>query len=483
MKAAPKKSAVTLSAGRETEHVTRELYKQNLELAERNKTLSLLRKIDELVLDSEVDAKEVAQKITQITLDEIDFSLVAIFVANKKRDTLAPYAMSTRVGSGTTQGDILRSIFNHKLPIKKDDSLISESRRTGKIMVAKSLDSLFGSKLGRHSADLLKKETGIKNWFVCPLGARWESIGVMIIGIPVAVSRLLPYRRTLIERLSSAVGVAIDNKLLYKEIQESSLRLRIANKRLRELDEAKDEFISMASHQLRTPLTSIKGYLSMLSEGDAGKLKPQQTEFTELALTSAQRMVYLIADMLNVSRINTGKLVIDKRAFDLGKTIKDEIKQLSRTAEAHGVKMKFSNGAPQLGLVNLDEGKMRQVIMNFLDNAMYYAPNSTVEVSLEGAGGKLRFSVRDHGIGVPEREKAKLFKKFYRAPNARQARPDGTGLGLYMAKMVVELQGGKILFDSQPGKGSTFGFEFPLASIKTRASKKSAPAIEPVTLK
>lgn len=277
-----------------------------------------------------------------------------------------------------------------------------------------------------------------------------------------------------IQNARSFEKIADFNLTLQERIKEATKRLRYQNQRLKELDEAKDEFISMASHQLRTPLTSIKGYLSMLNEGDAGKLSSKQGKFADLAYTSAQRMVYLIADMLNVSRINTGKLVIDKNSVDLEKVVRDEIRQLERTAKAHGVNIKLSTPHAKLPKVELDEGKMRQVIMNFLDNAMYYSPNSTIEVKLEAVSEKLRFSVKDHGIGVPKAEKEKLFKKFYRAPNAKKARPDGTGLGLYMAKMVVELQGGNIIFDSTEGKGSTFGFEFPLREIISQKPAKPA---------
>lgn len=291
----------------------------------------------------------------------------------------------------------------------------------------------------------------------------------------------------LLELLSKELALAVQNArsfekiadfniTLQERIEEATKRLAAQNKKLKELDEAKDEFVSMASHQLRTPLTAIKGYISMLQDGDAGKLNKQQANFADLAYTSAQRMVFLISDMLNVSRINTGKLVIEATELNLETVIKDEIAQLQRTAESRGVILHFHDVKQKIPNLMLDEGKMRQVVMNFIDNAIYYAPNSTIEIFLDKVGDRIRFRVVDHGIGVPEKEKHNLFAKFYRAGNAKQVRPDGTGLGLFMAKMVVEMQGGQVLFESIEGKGSTFGFSFPEHLPNKPVKKLSDPA-------
>lgn len=280
-----------------------------------------------------------------------------------------------------------------------------------------------------------------------------------------------------VQNARSFEKIADFNVTLQNRIHEATQRLKVQNQKLKELDEAKDGFISMASHQLRTPLTAIKGYLSMLIEGDAGKLAAKQHEFADLAFMSAERMVFLISDMLNVSRIQTGKLAIEKSPVDLEQIVNQEIKQLERTAESRSVVLNFDPPKPKLPMLSLDEGKIRQVVMNFMDNAIYYAPNTTVEISLAHVEDKVQFLVRDHGIGVPEKEKGHLFTKFFRAGNAQKARPDGTGLGLYMAKMVVELQGGDIIFDSHEGKGSTFGFEFSLDDLAVKGPAEAEATV------
>jgi signal transduction histidine kinase len=227
----------------------------------------------------------------------------------------------------------------------------------------------------------------------------------------------------------------------------------------------------MASHQLRTPLTSVKGYVSMVLEGDAGKIEPKQRELLESAFTSSQRMVYLIADLLNVSRLKTGKFVIESKEVDLPEIVAGEVDQLKETAKNRKLKLVYER-PKNFPTLMLDETKIRQVIMNFIDNAIYYTPaGGKIEVILEHNKHSVTYRVVDNGIGVPKEEQVKLFTKFFRAGNARKARPDGTGLGLFMAKKVVVAQGGAILFESNPGKGSTFGFTFPLSAVKVPKSQ------------
>ena len=234
-----------------------------------------------------------------------------------------------------------------------------------------------------------------------------------------------------------------------------------SNQKLKALDEAKDEFISMASHQLRTPLTSIKGYISMILEGDAGDVPEQQKDMLKTAFTSAQRMVYLIADLLNVSRLQTGKFVIEPVDSYLPDIVTEELAQLKEAATAKQISLIYDKPT-DFPRIKLDETKIRQVIMNFADNALYYTPaGGSVSIELNEKQRSVEFLVVDNGIGVPKAEQHKLFAKFYRAENARKARPDGTGLGLFMAQKVIIASGGSIIFRSQENKGSTFGFTFP----------------------
>lgn len=252
------------------------------------------------------------------------------------------------------------------------------------------------------------------------------------------------------------------NATLQQRIDVATKELRSSNAQLKHLDEVKDEFMSMASHQLRTPLTSIKGYLSMVIEGDAGTVTPQQQKLLQEAYNSSERMVRLIADFLNVSRLQTGKFIVDKAPIDMKDVVRGEVKDLELIAASHAMKLRLNVGKQPMPIF-ADEGKIRQVVMNFIDNAIYYShPKSTIVINLERVKNEAALTVVDTGIGVPEEEQAKLFSKFFRAGNARKARPDGTGVGLYLARRVVTAHGGSIIFSSKEGKGSTFGFRLPI---------------------
>ena len=235
-----------------------------------------------------------------------------------------------------------------------------------------------------------------------------------------------------------------------------------ATKKLKSLDNAKDEFISMASHQLRTPLTSVKGYISIVLEGDAGKLNPSQKQLLDQAFASSQRMVYLISDFLNVSRLQTGKFTIERTPVNLADIVQQEVHQLLSTATSRELRID-ANVPSDMPTLLLDEAKVRQAIMNFIDNAIFYShPGGVIKVDLVKTGKDITLTVQDQGIGVPASERHQLFTKFYRATNARTARPDGTGVGLFLAKKVVVAHGGVMIFNSVEGKGSTFGFRLPL---------------------
>ena len=310
---------------------------------------------------------------------------------------------------------------------------------------------------------------------VLRLSTREEFVGYLALGDKLSGDIYSSQDIEALEILGQELAVAISNSKAYEEIanfnmtlqdkvDDATKRLRVANNNLKELDKAKDEFISMASHQLRTPLTTIKGYLSMLSEGDAGKLTKQQKEFIDYSYSGSQRMVNLISDLLNVSRMSAGKFMIEKAPIDLAEVVDQEVFQLQSHAKAKNLDLIYKKPA-KLGLIELDENKTRQVIMNFIDNAIYYTKEGSVTVTLNKVGDNLELRVKDTGIGVPVEAQKKLFSKFFRADNAQTVRPDGTGLGLYLAKRVVEDQGGKIIFETTEGKGSIFGFSMPAKNI------------------
>jgi signal transduction histidine kinase len=454
-------------------HITQEMYQRNKELADINRTLSLLRTIDTLVLESKDSIKLLAAQITDAIGTVTEYPLVAIYgPSSLGTDKFEAYGINTR-GGLIIDKELLRDIkpnSKHRwYHSQESDQLLSVSH-----LSANQIAFYLGCGLG--SAEIIKSGP-IKSVFISRMTARQKLVGVILVGSTGPMGDFETADIHLLQRLTEAVGLALDNKLLFEENQQVLQQLKKANSRLRELDATKDEFISMASHQLRTPLTTIKGYLSMVLEGDVGPVTKKEKDMIRMAFDSAEHMVFLIADLLNISRLQSGKFLIQNKPTDLAKMIDVEVGQLKEAAENHHLTLSYKK-PDNFPVVALDDTKIRQVIMNFMDNAIYYTPaEGTITVSLEATDAAINFTVTDTGLGVPKNEQSHLFKKFYRAGNARKIRPDGTGLGLFMAKKVVIAQGGAILFNSTEGKGSTFGFTFPRAKIEVK-NQPAAP--EPV---
>ncbi len=355
--------------------------------------------------------------------------------------------------------------------------------------VAEQIKKYVVNKPGVVVATILDDDNEIKELLtthkieiVLPLIQDKAMIGLLCLGENMG-SNYTDRDVSVLNTVSNGLIIAIQNALAVQEIRdfnvtlrqriaEATQELRVKNAMLKKLDKAKDEFVSMASHQLRTPLTSVKGYLSMVVEGDAGKITAQQKSLLDEAYSSNERMVNLVNDFLNVSRIQTGKFMLDKVSVDLAKLVSEEVSNLVQNATKRQIKLDYK--APtDVPTLNIDEGKIRQVVMNYIDNAIYYSNlDSTIKIDLSVDGDDVLFTVKDTGIGVPISEQAGLFTKFYRASNARKARPDGTGVGLYLAKKIITAHDGKIVFSTIEGRGSTFGFRLPIKELELSADKE-----------
>ncbi len=228
------------------------------------------------------------------------------------------------------------------------------------------------------------------------------------------------------------------------------------------VERLKTEFVSLAAHQLRTPLSAIKWSLRMVLDGDAGKIKQEQREILEKTYQSNERMISLINDLLNLSRIEEGRYVINPVALDLAKICLQVIESFKDSFSNKGLKFKIFQSSLKPIFVIADEEKLKLTVQNLLDNALKYTPaKGVVEVSLKQIGKNVRLEVRDTGIGIAKEEQGRIFSKFFRGSQAVLIEPTGTGLGLYMAKNIIEGHGGKIGFSSEQGKGSVFYFTLP----------------------
>lgn len=315
------------------------------------------------------------------------------------------------------------------------------------------------------------------------LSTKHDDLGFIIFGYQKSGSTYTSGDKRLLKIAADEIAISLQNALRFKEIQqfnvtlqakvnEATKELKKTNEKLKALDDTKDDFISMASHQLGTPLSVIKGYIHMVMHEDAGKINLRQKDFLNRALISSEQMVNLVTELLNISRITSGKFSVDANPVNLADIVDNEVQQLTNMADEKGIVLTFHK-PKDFPILMLDEEKTRQVIGNFIDNAIHYAKSKGAKINVQlSADDDIIFEVIDNGIGVPSSEKEHLFTKFYRAKNARETRPSGTGVGIYLAKVVINEQGGDLIFESKEGIGSTFGFRFKKDKI-VHSSKKS----------
>lgn len=250
-------------------------------------------------------------------------------------------------------------------------------------------------------------------------------------------------------------------------IESLAVQLSDANEELKKLDAAKSEFISIAGHQLRTPLTVIKGYASMMMEGSFGEIGEKAKDAINKVFISSVTLTKLVADLLDLSRIEAGKIRYDMKEMKLDDVIYGVIGELSETASAKSVTLKFSNQNLKNKTIFADVDKMHELVINLTDNAIKYSEKGRVDVGLaEAERDRKRYlllSIKDTGMGIKPEDLPKLFTKFVRSEEARKVRPDGMGIGLYFAKKITEDHHGRIWAESPGlGKGSTFFVELPI---------------------
>ncbi len=229
-----------------------------------------------------------------------------------------------------------------------------------------------------------------------------------------------------------------------------------------QLNRAKSEFVSVASHQLRTPLSSLKWTVGLFLSGRLGAIEEKQLPYFKILRDGSQRMISLVNSLLDVNRIELGRMVLELEKLSLADLVKSVIEDLEVLALASNIKIVFRDKSAS-SLVLGDPLRTRMVVENLVGNAIKYTKGKgVVEVTIDNQNTHVRCSVRDGGVGIPKEQQRRVFERFFRADNILRYQTEGTGLGLYIAKSFVEMSGGKISFQSEENKGSTFWFSLPL---------------------
>ena len=303
-----------------------------------------------------------------------------------------------------------------------------------------------------------QQEFGTRSMLAVPLMRENEAFGAILL----LRKEVRPFTENQIELLKTfahQAAIGIENVRLFNEIQEKGRQLEIANKH-------KSEFLANMSHELRTPLNAVIGFSEALVEKMFGELNPKQEDYLRDIHSSGRHLLSLINDILDLSKIEAGRMELELSEFSLPMALKNAMTLVRERAQTHSIEMKL-HVDPKLGDIRADERKFKQIVLNLLSNAVKFTPNGgRVEVDARRNGGSLKVSVKDTGVGIATKDQAALFEEFRQVGRGSTGKREGTGLGLALTRRFVELHGGKIGVESKPGKGSTFTFTLPLKTLQ-----------------
>lgn len=457
----------------ELSHINQELYKRGAELTERNRTLGLLQKINTVILSSITHHEEIAQKVASLIVSEAGFEHVSILLYDKKKALLRHIGCAKANLNNTDSPPITTHTYLNEIPFSDKDNLIVQAMMERFVKDTNNINNVL-------TAQQTEENDPISSVFIHPLVVRDELVGAMVVGLREQKENVREYEKDLMGRLAGVIGIALDNALLYAEVQAN-------NERLKELDILKNEFVSVASHELRTPMTAIKSYLWMALDGKGGPLSEKQKYYIDRAYLSVDRLIKMVNDMLNISRIESGRLTINIQAVNIEKLVQEVIDDVQPRAQELGVHVNLEM-TQQPPPVLADADKIKEVVFNLVGNSLKFTPkDGTITVSFNVSEKMVEVIVKDTGSGIEPEDQSKLFQKFGLLPGSYVTNQAalGTGLGLYICKSIIDLHEGKITAKSEGrGKGAEFVFslmifnEMDLQRLSSKFAHEADKAVD-----
>lgn len=432
----------------ELARINKLMYERNVELAVRNRTLSVLRKMYEII-NTSLGMEETAQKLVDAIVGELKFQVGFIALLDKKRQNLVTVATST-----TTSSEEQSFINSFHVSLREDDNFCIKSILYKKWRMTNTLHDVLTPSVAEKDSENIQKSLIIKTSLIYPIVFGEQILGTLMLGMDKHVGDLSQAEKETLREIIEVVAIAIERAQIYADLKN-------ANEQLLQLDHLKDEFVSLASHELRTPLTAIKSYLWMALSGRGGEISEKQKFYLDRAYGSTTRLIKLVNDMLNVSRIESGRITIEPKEVDLIQLTNDVMAEVKLRADELGVNLKLVDSA--ITHVLGDSDKIKEVLINLIGNSVKFTPKGgLITIFFEQKDGFVITHVNDNGVGLTQENIAKLFQKFALIKDSyatTKADTPGTGLGLYICKSIIELHGGKIWAESEGvGHGTTMSF-------------------------
>ncbi|GKS57000.1 hypothetical protein YTPLAS18_05270 [Nitrospira sp.] len=413
-------------------------------------------------LSSTLELDKLLRTVMRLLTDNLGFARTIVVFYD-------PETGRARVASVAGLAEAVQQTILQREFLVEEGTLHADLFVRGQSLLVTDIAHVAG-RLPMGTLDLIR-QSGTTSFVVAPLRSTQRILGY--IGADRGQQACTQDDLDILVTLASHVAVAIDNAQAYHElgtltasleqrVEERTAEIQSANARLQELDKLKSAFVSIVSHELRTPMTAIRGYIDNMLDGLAGPLTEKQGHYLNRVKVNADRLTHMIAELLDLSRIEAGKVELSLSEVDLRTLAIDVLDEFQRMAQDKGVTVAMA--APEtVPLFSGDRNKLHQVLTNLVGNALKFTPSEgRVEVSLsQPEPGILQVDVTDTGFGIPAEELPRIFEKFFRGhtvpPEAR-----GAGLGLAIVRTLIELHGGRVWVESTVGAGSRFSFRLPL---------------------
>jgi len=441
---------------------TEDLRATNVQLQERNRFLSAMQKVTSLITRT-LDFQKVTQSIVNSISGELGYLGGILLFLGQDKHKLFPEAVTQTKMTAEVLKFLPKPINEYWGDYRKDNTRSIKAMKTGKVQIGDKFAPFISPPVPEELCHKIQEIMGIKTVIAVPIFSENEVVGAIDFILNKDPGELKETDLSMMKALANQTGIVARNIELYRQLTESNKELGEANRHLKQLDQAKSEFVSIASHQLRTPMAGIMGYLSMILQGDFGKVPGQLKKILDSLLDESQRMIRLINVFLNVSRIEAGRLTLGKQETQIEEIIEKSVGVVKKMASDKKLVLEFKKPAKPMPKIMMDRDKIGDVVTNLIDNAIKYTDAGKITVSVNKEDNRLRISIQDTGIGIEPQEAKDLFNKFVRGYGIAQIHPDGSGLGLYVARRVTEAHGGRIWVESAgKGKGSNFQFTLPL---------------------
>lgn len=431
-------------------------------------TVDAIWRVMKLILES-LDFNEVVQQIVDsILLElgylELGYEIVVLCLVDEKRKVLERISISHTTKTEKALSESPKPFHDITIPLSYKKNLLVKAFDTKSPQSTTSWIDVLMPALPEKEIERIQKIVEIKASLIYPIISRNEAIGAMIFSMSKPKSEMTEEEKDLIRSFSEIIGLAVQNASLYSQLEGANLKLKKANKDLRHLDKLKDEFVFIATHELKNPVTAMRGYLHLIKDGKYGDLPKNFKEPLEQINSANQELVQLVNDLLQIARTEAKTLKIRTKPVNCCKLSEEVMESLKPIADQK--KIKLVHKCDKQEMILADPDRLKEILNNLASNAIKYSEKGTVEVfhnTDQRRKDYLVISVSDQGIGIPKKEQDKIFTRFFRSEEKEAKGIPGTGLGLFIVKQLVEKMDGFIWFTSKKGEGSTFSFSLPKA--------------------